>query len=169
MTETGGRSAYIGVAEAQRIKKLLETFTQREVAAIVKRQQSCISGLKKRGFTPAFHVNVRPRPSDWGLYAPKMTQRQLAQHYRAADETVRRWEQETGIKRKRVQPKPQSMPIPHDLAAKVKELGPNGAAEHYGVGKTTMSKWRHALGLPFKSSWNNKPRSNFGWWERKAA
>ena len=155
-------------AKIDRIRRLCEVHTMTAVAEIVGTHRSVIRALRQRGWK-AGHQEHRPRPSDFALVCDTMTIAEMCQRYRASDHTVRRWANEIGRSFKRTCTR-KPRPIPDDLAKMVAELGPYGAADHYGVSYGTVKRWRKAMGLPL--SWSRRPKSErtaptmVGWADR---
>lgn len=153
-------------AKIDRIRRLCEVHSMTEVAGIVGVGRHVIGDMKRRGWKEAKQP-CRLRPADFAILSVTMTKQDLMRHYRAGSYQVRRWSGEVGRQRKQASRYRPAMPIPTDLAAIVAELGPYGAADHYGVSYGTVKRWRKATGLPF--SWSRQPKrvvQTLGWAER---
>jgi transposase len=154
-------------ATIDRLRRLCDVHTMTAAAEIVGVNRRSITDAKARGWKAAYQDH-RQRPSDFTLLCDTMTIDELRKHYRASDHTVRRWADEVGRKRsKRGGNKRRA--IPADLAQIVADLGPYGAATHYGVSYGTVKIWRKKCGLPV--SWSRRPKVNaaptqIGWADR---
>jgi transposase-like protein len=142
---------YFTQAECDRIRKLCEIHSARAVAEIVGTNPNAITRLKRRGWKAYTQAHrERPMPDEFPLLAADMTILELRAHYKVSQKAIYRWVKQVGRKplsaRGGGQPKP--VPPREDLDRLCREVGPLGAAAHYGVHRNTLLKWRDAYGLP---------------------
>jgi hypothetical protein len=82
----------------------------------------------------------RPAPSDFAEHAITMTERELCAHYRTGPYVVRRWRDETGVKRDRMRA------MPDDFVAVAKTMTIEQLMRHYRARHSLVKRWLSDIG-----------------------
>jgi len=84
-----------------RAELLSRSHEQQVVAELLGLNPSQISRMKKRGWKEAISGRpTRPAPSDFAWMAHRLTFSELAEHYRAGNNTIQRWLREAAPQRR---------------------------------------------------------------------
>lgn len=146
-------------AAVDRMRRLYETHGSYEaVAAIMRIAKATVSKYRHLGWVAkSLDGRCKAVPSDFIIQAPRLSVKQLRQHYDVCQCTVYRWLAETGIQRNYMPP-PQNrlLPVPADVPEVVARLGLKGAQRHYRIGHQTLVRWRRAHGMPIGHSRQKK-------------
>lgn len=78
-----------------RVKRLLNVHSWRDVSEITGVGQSTIFAMRRRAFqAPETTCPRRPRPSDFAIQSRHLNHEQLRAHYRAGSRAITRWKRE---------------------------------------------------------------------------
>lgn len=144
--------------------------TDQTVADIMRISNHAVAAMRRRKWQAALgdQARVRPMPYDFLIQVEKMNKQDLARHYNAGAQTVKRWTEQVGYKReRRNQHLKKPVPSREELEHAIRTMGLKGARDHFRVGQVLMDRWRKERRLPGR--WDKSMWTELGWAERLAS